>query len=76
MDVRLNENQALKNLVRLFDIFNEPAGIRDILTNGLTDGMPDVEEVCLELLQKHVPDFVRDWPAQKAMTNTENEESS
>ena len=70
LDVRLNENQALKNLVRLFDIFNEPAGIRDILTNGLTDGMPDAEDTCLELLQKYDPEFVEKWKAEKATPNT------
>ena len=40
------EHQALKNLARHFDIFNEPEGIKEILTNHVTSeasGMEDVE---------------------------------
>jgi hypothetical protein len=75
LDVTSNEDQALKNLARLFDIFNEPIGIKEILTNGLTDRMPEVETQCLELLQNHDPDFVEKWQAQKETPNTETEES-
>lgn len=66
----------LSVLAKYFDKFNEPESIKEILTNGLTDEMPDVETQCLELLQKHDPDFVEDWKAQKEATNTETEESS
>lgn len=76
LDVRSDEDQALNNLARLFDIFNEPIGIKEILTNGLTDRMPDVETECLELLQKHDPDFVEEWKAEKEAANTKTEESS
>ena len=76
LDVRLDEDQALKNLARHFDIFNEPTGIKEILTNGLTDEMPEVETRCLELLQKHDPDFVKEWQAQKETANTQSKESS
>ena len=62
-------------LVEYFNTFNEPEGIKDILTNGLTDGMPEVETRCLALLQKHDPDFVERWKAQKETANTQNEES-
>ena len=62
-------------MVEYFDKFNEHEGIKGILTNGLTDGMPDVEEKCIELLEKHDPDFVKEWKTQKETTNTENEES-
>ena len=75
----LKNSESLSNvlsmLVKYFDTFNEPEGIKEILTNGLTDEMPDVEERCLELLQKHDPDFVSNWKAQKESTNTQNEES-
>lgn len=47
-------------------------GIKDILTNSLTKYMPDVEQRCLQLLEKHVPDFVNDWK-EKENTNTEGE---
>ena len=76
LDVRSDEDQALKNLVRLFDIFNEPTGIKGILTHHAADKMPEVETRCLELLQKHHPDFVNEWRAQKESANTETEESS
>ena len=66
----------LSVLAEYFDRFNEPEGIKEILMNGLTDEMPEVETQCLELLQKHDPDFVEDWKAQKETTNTETEESS
>ena len=76
LDVRSDEDQALKNLARLFDIFNEPTGIKEILTYHAAGKMTEVEDKCLELLEKHDPDFVKEWKAQKATTNTENEESS
>ena len=61
LQVGQGEHQALKNLARHFDIFNEPEGIKEILTNHVTSeasGMEDVEARCLELLQKHDPEFV------------------
>ena len=70
------EDQALKDLAKYFDRFNEPEGIKDILTNGLTNMMPEVENSCLALLQKHDPEFVEDWKARKVAANTETEESS
>ena len=70
------EDQAVKDLAEYFDRFNEPEGIKDILTNGLTDRMPEVETRCLELLQNHDPDFVNEWRSQKETGNTETEESS
>ena len=71
----LFREQDLRGLSEYFDKFNDPEGIMDILTNDLTDMMPEVETQCLELLEKHNPDFVGDWKAQKETTNTENEES-
>ena len=75
LDDRSNQDQALKKLATLFDIFNEPTSIKEILTNGLTDRMPEVETECLELLQKHDPEFVEQWKAKKANANTQSEES-
>ena len=71
-----DENHDLKSLAEHFGRFNEPEGIKDILTNGLTDGMPDVEDKCLELLQEKAPEFVEKWQAEKKTPNTETEESS
>lgn len=66
----------LTTLAKYFNRFKEPEGIKDILRNGLTDKLSDAEQECLELLQDHDPDFVKEWKAQKEAANTENEESS
>ncbi len=65
----------LIEMAEYFDKFKEVAGIQGILTNGLADKMPDVETRCLELLQKHDPEFVKEWQAQKETANTQNEAS-
>ncbi len=70
------QEDGLKVLAEYFHKFNEPGGVKEILTNGLTDEMLDVETQCLGLLQKHDPDFVTEWKARKAAANTETEESS
>ena len=59
-----------------FDIFNEPTGIKEILTHHVADRMPEVETRCLELLQKHDQEFVKEWQAQKETANTQSKESS
>ena len=66
----------LITLAKYFDKFKEHEGIKEILTNGLTDfGMPDVEKRCLELLPKRYSNFVKEWKDKKEDTNTESEES-
>ena len=72
----LYEEQHLSNLSEYFDRFKKPDGIKEILKNGLTDGMPDVEDKCLELLQEKAPEFVEKWKAEKETANAENKESS
>ena len=76
LDISAGEDQVIRNLVEYFDKFNEPEGIKEILTNGLTNEMPEVETRCLELLQKYDPDFVEKWRAEKETANTETEEPS
>ena len=52
----------------------EPAGIKEILINHITSessGMEDVEDWCLELLQKHDPAFVEEWRARETTDNSE-----
>lgn len=64
----------LGNLARYFDIFNEPEGIKEILINHATSessGMEDVENRCLELLQKHDSEFVEEWRARKMTDNSD-----
>ena len=60
--------QSLSELTEYFDIFNEPEGIKEILTNHLEDEIPNmeslqksIEDKCLELLQKYDPKFVSEW---------------
>lgn len=75
LNVELDEDQALNNLASYFDRFNESEGIKEILTHHASDEMPNVEAECLALLQKHDPDFVKKWQAEKETVNTENKES-
>ena len=74
LQVAQEEHQAMKNLARHFDIFDEPAGIKEILINHVTSessDMEDIEDWCLELLQKHDPKYVADWRASRAADNNE-----
>ncbi|MYB65223.1 hypothetical protein F4X73_11075 [Candidatus Poribacteria bacterium] len=67
------------NLSALAEYFSEldaPEGIKEILTNGLTDGMPEVETRCLLLLSERYPDFVEKWETDKETDNIESEESN
>ena len=64
------EHKALCDLARHFDILNEPEGIKEILTQHATGGIPDVENKCLELLQKHDPEFVNEWRARETTDNS------
>ena len=65
------EHKALRDLARHFDILDEPAGIKEILINHATSGMPDVKNKCLELLQKHDPEFVKEQRAKETTDNSE-----
>lgn len=76
LDVKQVEHGDLESLAAYFDMFNETAGIKEILTKHITTEIPGVEDKCLELLEKHDPDFVREWKAQKADANTQNKEPS
>ena len=76
LHVSSQDEHALKNLVEYFDKFDEHEGIKDILTNGLTEGMPDLEKQCLDLLKERHSNFVRDWKVEKETTNTKSEDSA
>ena len=72
------ELEALGELARYFDIFNDPAGIKDILTNHVAGEMPNweserikIENQCLELLQKHDRAFVEKRRAEKTADNND-----
>ena len=62
-------------LAEYFYSYNEYAGIKDILNFQRKYKYFHAESRCLELLEKHDPDFVRDWKAQKETTNTKSEET-
>ena len=71
------EREDLSDLAGYFDRFNEPEGIKEILINHVRDKIPGfnewqkyVEDRCLELLQRHDPEFVEKWRARKAKDNS------
>ena len=69
------ELTRLDILAENFAKFDEHEGIKDILTNGLTDSMPEVEKRCLQLLPEKYSDFVKEWKEKKESTNDGNEET-
>ena len=74
LEVESHENQDLIDLLQHFDRFNEPEGIKEILTHCVADRFA-VENMCLELLKKHDREFVKEWKAEKESANTQNEAS-
>ena len=74
-DLKDSEHKGvvLDVLLEYFEKFNEYEGIKDILTNDLTDNLTDVEEKCLELLEKNDPNFVNQWKKKKEDANTKAE---
>ncbi len=74
MQAHFDAEQAYQNLAGYFDKFNEPDGIKEILSNfGLMTS--DIKETCLTLLQKHDPVFVEEQRAAEMTTNTESEDT-
>ena len=72
LQVGQQDQQALINMARHFDIFNDPAGIKEILIFHAINESFDMEEVkdkCLALLQKHDPEFVNEWRARRTTDN-------
>ena len=62
------EHQALGNLAEYFDIFNEPEGIKEILTNHVTSeasGMEDVEGKMLRITTKTRPRVCRTMASKR-----------
>ena len=76
LEIESRENQDLIDLLQHFDKFNEPEGLKEILIHHAANGMPGVENKCLELLQKYDPEFVEKWKAEKETANTQTEKSS
>ena len=72
LNVGHNNQQALKNLARQFDIFNEPEGIKEMLTTHGQSLPSEVVDTCLDLLQKHNPEFVENWRTQNTTNSAES----
>lgn len=68
-------SDTIIEIAEYFDKFKDIVGIKDILAKHLKDETPDVEAKCLALLQKHDPEFVKKWNAEKENVNTQNEAS-
>jgi len=62
---------AIKNLALYFDKFDEPDGIKDILTY-FGDQDPKVKETCLDLLENHDPNFVAQQRVLETTVHTTN----
>ena len=62
----------LSTLVWYFDRLNEPESIKYLLTKHVTDGMPEVKEQCLTVLEKYDPEFVEKWRAENTTDDTES----
>ena len=66
--------ESLDFLATHFDRFNEPEGIKEILSWHVeyeTSGVEDLEDRCLELLENYDPVFVEEWRARKTMDNND-----
>ena len=68
-------NEGLISVAENFGAMKEPSLLKHILVQHVTSEMPDVEEVCLELLEDFDPEFVKEWQAQKENTNIQTEAS-
>ncbi len=69
-------NTELITLAKYFDKFQEPEGIKEIYNIHAKDRVSDLEETCLNLLEKYDPNFVKKEREEKASTNTESEETN
>ena len=72
LDIGQDNQQALKNLARQFDIFNESEGIKEMLTTHGQSLPSEVVDTCLELLRKHDTEFVENWRAQNTTDNAQS----
>lgn len=66
---------ALEGLAKYFDKFRDSDGIKEIYNIHAKGRMSEIEEKCLELLEKYDPDFVEEQRAAETTTNTESEEN-
>ena len=72
LDIGQDNQQALKNLARQFDIFNESEGIKEMLTTHGQNLPSEVVDKYLELLEKHDLEFVEKWRAENTTNDAES----
>ena len=70
------EHEAIEDAANCFDLLNSPEGIKKIYNVHAKGKMSDVEEKCLDLLEKYDADFVKEQREGKASTNIEGEGNS
>lgn len=73
LQVGQSDLTGLQNSAKYFDIFKQPEGIKEIYNIHAKGKMPELEETCLNLLDKYDPDFVKEQRKEKAANNTEGE---
>lgn len=72
LDVGFHNQPVLMNLAWQFDKFNEPEGIKEILDyHGKSLPSEEIDK-CLELLQKHDPEFVKKWRAENTTDDADS----
>ncbi|MDE0186196.1 MAG: hypothetical protein OXP71_12215 [Candidatus Poribacteria bacterium] len=65
-------HRVISALTEYFDKFNEPEGLKEILTqHGINNKLRYTEEICLRALDKHDSKFVEKWRARKAADESE-----
>ena len=74
-DFVLEEHETIEDAAKCFNLLNAPEGIKEIFNVHAKGKIPELEEKCLELLEKYYPDFVKEQREEKATANTESEES-
>lgn len=74
LQVSTNEHMEshLESLATYLDVFNEPDGIKELLTTHGQSLRSHVVDKCLELLQKHDPEFVENWRSQSRTDDTDS----
>ena len=65
-------SKALANLASCFNEFNEPKATEELLIRHGESLSSDVVDKCLELLNKHDPEFVEKWRTQNKPDGTES----
>ena len=64
-EIRRDVTQNIEDLARYFDTFEEHEGIKEIYNIHAKGKMSDVEETCLNLLEKYDPNFVKEQREEK-----------